>query len=57
MTVLYFLNDVEEGGETAFPLADNVTLDQKVRLYLRKCFVLYFFLTWKCHLFLRGAGL
>ena len=21
-TVLYYLNDVEEGGETAFPLAD-----------------------------------
>ena len=57
MTVLYFLNDVEEGGETAFPLADNVTLDQKVRLYLRKCFVLYLSVTWKCRLFLRGAGL
>ncbi|EDO48121.1 predicted protein [Nematostella vectensis] len=24
-TVLYFLNDVEEGGETAFPVADNET--------------------------------
>ena len=31
MTVLYFLNDVEEGGETAFPLADNATCDTKVR--------------------------
>ena len=30
MTGLYFLNDVEEGGETAFPLADNVTFNQKV---------------------------
>lgn len=27
MTALYFLNDVEQGGETAFPLADNATLD------------------------------
>lgn len=25
ITVLYFLNDVEEGGETAFPVADNAT--------------------------------
>ncbi|XP_028401152.1 transmembrane prolyl 4-hydroxylase-like isoform X3 [Dendronephthya gigantea] len=30
MTVLYFLNDVEEGGETAFPIADNVTVDSKI---------------------------
>ncbi|XP_031556337.1 transmembrane prolyl 4-hydroxylase-like [Actinia tenebrosa] len=30
LTVLYFLNDVEEGGETAFPLADNSTFDEKV---------------------------
>ncbi|KAK3737076.1 hypothetical protein QZH41_013878 [Actinostola sp. cb2023] len=25
ITILYFLNDVEEGGETAFPVADNST--------------------------------
>ncbi|XP_006822380.1 transmembrane prolyl 4-hydroxylase-like [Saccoglossus kowalevskii] len=25
MTILYYLNDVEEGGETAFPIADNET--------------------------------
>jgi len=25
VTVLYYLNDVEEGGETAFPMADNIT--------------------------------
>jgi hypothetical protein len=31
MTILYFLNDVEEGGETAFPLADNATADSAVR--------------------------
>ena len=28
--MLYFLNDVEEGGETAFPLADNETLSREV---------------------------
>lgn len=33
MTVLYFLNDVEEGGETAFPIADNITYDDEVRAY------------------------
>ncbi|EDO47327.1 predicted protein [Nematostella vectensis] len=27
ITILYFLNDVEEGGETAFPFADNGTLN------------------------------
>ena len=25
MTILYYLNDVEEGGETAFLIADNTT--------------------------------
>lgn len=25
ITVLYYLNDVEEGGETAFPVADDET--------------------------------
>ena len=30
LTVLYFLNDVPNGGETAFPVADNVTFDEKV---------------------------
>ena len=28
--MLYYLNDVEEGGETAFPVADNETFDQQV---------------------------
>lgn len=27
---MYYLNDVEEGGETAFPVADNKTFDQQV---------------------------
>ena len=31
MTVLYYLNDVEEGGETAFPMADNSTRNMEVR--------------------------
>ena len=30
ITILYYLNDVEEGGETAFPVADNETFDQQV---------------------------
>ena len=31
LTILYYLNDVKEGGETAFLVADNNTLDVKVR--------------------------
>lgn len=31
ITVLYFLNDVEEGGETAFPVADNATFSAEVK--------------------------
>jgi hypothetical protein len=30
ITILYFLNDVEEGGETAFPVADNATFSIEV---------------------------
>eukprot|EP00112_Aurelia_sp_Birch-Aquarium-sp1_P008117 Seg1891.3 transcript_id=Seg1891.3/GoldUCD/mRNA.D3Y31 product="Transmembrane prolyl 4-hydroxylase" protein_id=Seg1891.3/GoldUCD/D3Y31 len=30
MTILYFLNDVQEGGETAFPLAGNKTFNLKL---------------------------
>ena len=33
LTVLYFLSDVEEGGETAFPIADNETYDEEVGFY------------------------
>ena len=29
-TVLYILDDVEDGGETAFPMADNSTFDDEV---------------------------
>ena len=35
MTILYYLNDVEDGGETAFPVADNETFDQMVSVLLR----------------------
>lgn len=28
-TVLFYLNDVEEGGETAFPVADNLTYSEE----------------------------
>ena len=31
VTILYYLNNVEEGGETAFIVADNSTLNQSVR--------------------------
>ena len=31
ITILYYLSDVEAGGETAFPVADNETLDFEVR--------------------------
>ena len=30
ITILYYLNDVEQGGETAFPVADNFTVKWKV---------------------------
>ena len=31
LTILYFLSDVEEGGETAFPVADKEDYDHEVR--------------------------
>jgi len=30
ITILYFLNDVEEGGQTAFLMADNNTITPEV---------------------------
>lgn len=30
-TIIYYLNDVEGGGETAFPVADKKNFDEKVR--------------------------
>ena len=29
-TILYYLNDIEDGGETAFPVVDNATFDKQV---------------------------
>ena len=33
MTILFYLNDVEGGGETAFPVANNDTLDIAVSYF------------------------
>ncbi len=30
ITIVFYLNDVEEGGETAFPVADNATFSTEV---------------------------
>ena len=29
-TILYYLNDIDDGGETAFPVVDNATFDKQV---------------------------
>ena len=29
-TILYYLNDIEDGGETAFPVVDNAAFDKQV---------------------------
>lgn len=34
--MLYFLDNVEDGGETAFPVADNITFDVNVSVSLKK---------------------
>ena len=33
ITILYYLNDVEEGGETAFPVADMKDFNETVSYY------------------------
>ena len=33
ITLMAYLNDVEEGGETAFPAADNATYDSNVSTF------------------------
>ena len=33
VTILYYLNDVDEGGQTAFVVADNSTLNESVSVY------------------------
>ena len=37
MTVLFYLNDVKGGGETAFPVANNETLDIDVSTQVIDC--------------------
>ena len=34
ITILYYLNEVEEGGETAFLIADNTTITPKVSPFI-----------------------
>ncbi|XP_068679514.1 transmembrane prolyl 4-hydroxylase-like isoform X2 [Montipora foliosa] len=48
ITILYYLNDVEEGGETAFPVADNATLDMARMAATRSKFD-YYNLSHNCH--------
>jgi hypoxia-inducible factor prolyl 4-hydroxylase len=38
ITILYYLNDVGKGGETAFVVADNTTLNTKVIISIRNVF-------------------
>lgn len=40
ITILYYLNDVEEGGETAFPVADQPDYDHEVRILLLDIYTL-----------------
>ena len=35
MTILYYLNQPDEGGETAFPAADVENFNETVRICLR----------------------
>ena len=39
--MLMYLNEVEEGGETAFPVAGNATLDSAVRALDSKIVIYY----------------
>ena len=42
VTILYFLNEVPAGGETAFPLADNATFDKEVCVICCSHFSLFY---------------
>lgn len=48
VTILFYLNDVQEGGETAFPMADNVTLSMEY-LTSSRGDLDYFNLSHNCH--------
>ena len=40
-TILYFLDNVEDGGETAFPIADNSTFDDEVGAVIKELYIEY----------------
>ena len=40
-TILYFLDNVEDGGETAFPIADNSTFDDEVSAVIKELYIEY----------------
>ena len=40
-TILYFLDNVEDGGETAFPIADNSTFDDVVGAVIKELYIEY----------------
>lgn len=40
-TILYFLDNVEDGGETAFPIADNSTFDDEVGAVIKELCIEY----------------
>lgn len=37
LTMLFYLNSVQEGGETTFPVADNRTYEEQVSAFISLC--------------------
>ncbi|CAH3023349.1 unnamed protein product [Porites evermanni] len=49
-TILYYLNDIEDGGETAFPVVDNATFDKQraINLFINRLEIRLFVLLYSC---------